>query len=515
VRVHHNVPMAVTFPRGGDGKRSTTATGRAIFADSVREVDPPLSDRIEHTKDWRKGYITPMREIVVSASRTPQAAIAISRAGLESTHRRFTFTRNGEDLPLGQVMNNPPASGAIESVTVRGRASREEEFSIPYQGRRIFGSDLRRQIDKWVDTGIAEPSFGQALHLVMDNPEWLDLRDTHIAILGAGAEMAPTRSLLRWGAHIHALDLPRPEIWQRLIDITRGTPGSLRIPISPGEFGETPFTTGGNIHSEDDSTIASVAGIDLLNQPAEIAEWINQIDGRFVLGNYTYADGALHALLSVSADAIFTKLAQSRRDMTLAFLATPTDVFMVPFECVEASRARWDNRGVAGALQSPLRLFGQFEPNYPTTYFTDNGTELGLSDSLVLQQGPNYLLAKRIQRWRALVARHEGYAVSLNLAPATRTQSVVKNRALAAAYAGAGRFGVEVFEPATSTALMAAMLVHDLRNPLSTANPSTPLNNPMDLFVVGANHGGLWRAAYAPRSVLGIAAVLGMFESRA
>lgn len=505
--------MAVNFPRGGDGKRSTTATGRAIFADSVREVDPPLSDRIEHTKDWRKGYITPMREIVVSASRNTAAAIGISRSGLESVHRRFTFTQGNEDIPLSIALDQPAA--AIESVTVRGRASREEEFSIPYQGRRIFGPELRRQIDTWVSTGIAEPSFGAALHLVMDNPEWLDLRDTHIAILGAGAEMAPTRSLLRWGAQIHALDLPRPEIWQRLIDITRATPGSLRIPISPSPSGETPFTTGGNIHPEDDETIAGVAGIDLLNQPAEIAQWINEIDQRFVLGNYTYADGALHALLSVSADAIFTKLAQQRKDITLAFLATPTDVFMVPMECVDASRARWRDRGIAGALQSPLRLFGQFEPNYPDTYVTDNGTELGLSDSLVLQQGPNYLLAKRIQRWRALVARHDGYAVSLNLAPATRTQSVVKNRALAAAYAGAGRFGVEVFEPATSTALMAAMLVHDLRNPLAAANPSMPLNNPMDLFVVGANHGGLWRAAYAPRSVLGIAAVLGMFESRA
>ena len=39
---------------------------------------------------------------------------------------------------------------------------------------------------------------------------------------------------------------------------------------------------------------------------------------------------------------------------------------------------------------------------------------------------------------------------------------MVKNRALAAAYAGAHRFGVEVFEPATSNVLMAALLVHDL-----------------------------------------------------
>ena len=53
--------------------------------------------------------------------------------------------------------------------------------------------------------------------------------------------------------------------------------------------------------------------------------------------------------------------------------------------------------------------------------------------------------------------------VSLKVAPPTRTRSVVKNRALAAAYAGAHRFGIEVFEPGTANTLMAALLVHDLR----------------------------------------------------
>jgi hypothetical protein len=505
--------MAVAFPRGGDNKRSTTATGRAIFADSIRTIDPRIADRIEHTKDWRKGYIDPMREIVVSAAQTPDSAIIISQSGLDSAHRRFQFTRGDNDISLDQVMSEP--GNPIESVTVIGRAAREEELSIPYQGRRLFGSELRKQVDTWVKDGIAEPTFGQAIHLLMDNPEWLDLSDTDIAVLGAGAEMAPTRSLLRWGARIHALDLPRPDIWQRLIDITRATPGSLRVPISPNAYGEISMVTGGTIHAEDDHVIAQAAGIDMLNQPAEIAQWIDQIDGQFVLGNYTYADGAIHALLSMSADAIFLQLSRHRQDITLAFLATPTDVFMVPMECVLESRERWKKRGVTGFLQSPLRAFGQFEPNYPDTYTSADGVSMGLNDSLVIQQGPNYLLAKRLQRWRALVARSQGFPVSLNLAPATRTQSVVKNRALAAAYAGAGRFGVEVFEPATSTALMAAMLVHDLRNPHSAANPQTPLHNPMDLFSIGANHGGLWRSAYAPRSVLGIAAVLGMFESRA
>jgi hypothetical protein len=89
---------------------------------------------------------------------------------------------------------------------------------------------------------------------------------------------------------------------------------------------------------------------------------------------------------------------------------------------------------------------------------------------------------------------------------------VVKNRVLAAAYRGAGAFGVEVFEPATSSALMAALLVHDLRNPRAAAQPTTELDSPLDLFVDGAAHGGLWRLPYAPRSVLPLAAVEGLLR---
>jgi hypothetical protein len=504
----------VVFPEGGDGRRSTSATGRAIFADSIRGLDPAIAARIEHTADWRGGYIGPLRDISLAAARNPDAALAVSRDGLESAHRRFAFTRGGEESLLWQAMRRWTRPG-FGSVTVRGIIPRETELTLPYHGRRLFGSDLRRQIDTWVAHGIAEAGFAEALSLVLDNPDWLDLHDVDIAILGAGAEMGPTRSLLRWGARVHAVDLPRTETWQRLIEITRNTAGSLRIPIALDADGVPPFFVGGQVHPEDDAAVAAHAGADLLRRTPEIGTWIGEIEQPFVLGTYAYADGAVHVQLSMAADALTTELLAGRDDITLAYLATPTDVFMVPMDAVEESRRRWESRGISGLLQSPLRLMRQFEPNYAVTYTADDGTPFGLNDSLVPQQGPNYALAKRLQRWRALVARADGVPVSLNLAPATRTQSVVKNRALAAAYAGAGRFGVEVFEPATTTTLMAALLVHDLRNPAAAANPATPLANPMDLFAQAANHGGLWRAAYAPRSVLGIAALLGMFESRA
>ena len=106
------------------------------------------------------------------------------------------------------------------------------------------------------------------------------------------------------------------------------------------------------------------------------------------------------------------------------------------------------------------------------------------------------------------MARQDGATVSLNVAPPTRTRSVLKNRALAAAYASAHRFGAQVFEPATTRVLMAALLVHDLHN----ATPAHP--HPWQDEAYAAAHGGLWRIAYSPRSALVLAAELGYVSAR-
>ncbi len=98
--------------------------------------------------------------------------------------------------------------------------------------------------------------------------------------------------------------------------------------------------------------------------------------------------------------------------------------------------------------------------------------------------------------------------MSLKIAPPTRTRSVLKNRALAAAYAGAHRFGIEVFDPATSNTLMAALLVHEL------TSPRPGLRSPWLEEADAAVHGGLWRGPYDPRGALGLAVVLGLGSAR-
>ena len=46
----------------------------------------------------------------------------------------------------------------------------------------------------------------------------------------AGAEMGPLTALLRWGARVAAVDLPRPALWQRVHDTARRGAGSSTSP---------------------------------------------------------------------------------------------------------------------------------------------------------------------------------------------------------------------------------------------------------------------------------------------
>jgi hypothetical protein len=64
----------------------------------------------------------------------------------------------------------------------------------------------------------------------------------------------------------------------------------------------------------------------------------------------------------------------------------------------------------------------------------------------MVTQGPNYALAKRLQQWRAILARSKGSNVSFSIAPATATASVLSNKMFAAAYGGAHHWKpVEIF----------------------------------------------------------------------
>jgi hypothetical protein len=476
------MPTGVQLPEV-DGQRSSSAFGRAVVADALRAADPAAADRVLATKDWRSGYLPHFRRLIEVGTSSYDAALTSARDGLTSLHERMRYDgAQGERALLGGL----GGGNELATVDVKGEGDRESELSIPFRGERLRGDALQRQLDAWVAKGSMEPSCAAAVRLVADNPDWLDLSDQHVVVLGAGAEMGPLQALLRWGGNLVGVDLPRSDLWSRVLGVARAGAGRLTVPVRPGS-----------------GDLENTAGVDLLTDLPDVGAWLGGLPGPLVLGNYVYADGVTNLRVSAGVDALTVHLLGERKDVTLAFLATPTDVFAVPHEVVEQAGSgaapglllktmRWPLRAVSGG-----RLL---VPNYPG--------DVPVCDSLVPQQGPNYALAKRLQRWRAAVARDEGVRVSLNVAPPTRTRSVVKNKLLATAYAGARRFGVEVFEPSTSNVLMAALLVHDLR----TTPPAK--QHPFEAEANDAAHGGLWRQPYSPRSVLGLAVLVGVGGSR-
>ena len=121
---------------------------------------------------------------------------------------------------------------------------------------------------------------------------------------------------------------------------------------------------------------------------------------------------------------------------------------------------------------------------------------------MTVAQGPNYALAKRMQHWRAVIARSKGCKVSSNVAPSTSTQSVVQNRTFAWAYEGIPYFKPhEVATPDVSNNVMSAILFYDLNDDTSVANPKVNIDNPNSLFSYGSFNGGCWRCAYKMNSI--------------
>ena len=140
-----------------------------------------------------------------------------------------------------------------------------------------------------------------------------------------------------------AVDLPRPGIWERILDTARRGAGTLLVPLAEEERGRREREDGSG-------AIIQRAGLDLASDIPGVADWLASVDGPLVLGNYVYADGAANVRLSTAVDALTVRLQAARADVALSFLATPTDVFAVPAEAVAQSVRAYANRSRGAKL---------------------------------------------------------------------------------------------------------------------------------------------------------------------
>merc|ERR1719277_383439 len=352
----------------------------------------------------------------------------------------------------------------------------------------LKGMALRKQLDEWVEYGTMEADVADALKtLQMNQDKWLDLSDMYFVLLGAASAMGPLSFLLSHGANVVAV--ARPNALKGILRKAKNSPGRVLFPVRKGTDWKALVAAG------DFDSLGKVSGCDLMTQTPEIATWVAGVapGSRLTIGNYTYLDGALHVQIAAACDCIMQRLCQARKDTAVAFLGTPTDARVVTREAEAAANE--------AHAKAPLWM-----KLWETAVLRRNAAVtvggLPFMDAIVTDQGPNYILAKRMQHWRAMVARADGHAASSNVSPSTATSSVTSNANFAAAYGGMHLFRpMEVVYQELSLSLMGALLIHDLRNPKSAASPATELDHPLCLFQATSFHGGISRCPYSIGSI--------------
>ena len=475
------------FPADQSGKRSTLAGGKAVWAQAARAVDPALADAILAEKNWRMGYEKHIVQLMEAGAASPEAAIAIAEAGLGAIYGTFDFVRGNVTSSIPNAMAQPSAEAALSTASVKGSAPPSSKLVVPYDGKVLEGDALIAKLQVWSDVGAIEPAAAAAISGVARGVP--NLSGRVFVLLGATSALGPLLSLLAYGATIVAVARPKPESWANLIATARASAGTLVFPVSGG----APAA------NASDEQLAQAAGADLMVAAPEILAWLKaalpQLGGAPIVGMYTYLDSDAHVRVSIACDAIMRELAPPGSSTSLAYIQTPSLVYDLPKDAVDASQDNY--------RRSWLSLLG-FAPNArPAVAGTDPARYV--HDGLLSLQGPNYALAKTIQLWRAVLARsRDGVRVSANCAPPARTASMVAGNNKNAGTVATGLNGMGYFRPMacfdqeTVSACMTALLVSDVHDPQAKANPATSLAHPYELFSHQAFHGGSFRVGIKP-----------------
>jgi len=493
-------PRGIVFPvdsnsKLGQNARSSTPVNKEILASAVGAVNPTKAEKVRTAKGYRFTYVKHLTGLVEEQCKSSEACLKVAQAGLDRAYEIFEFVApDGSAVTLQQAMSMKTTEQFFTGYVKGEGVKQDAVMGIPYDGQILKGDALKSQVKKWVDYGTIEPTAGEAIIGCVDNPNWCSLSEKYFVLLGAGSAMGPLLVLLALGANVIAVDLDRPNIWKRLIGLAKKSSGTITFPLKQEQ----------STLKSDDELYAN-AGCNLFTHTPMIRDWLMSLypGKNFTVGSYAYLNGALHVQVSLAMDAIVRDLSEKRSGTSLAYLCTPTDLHLVPKETWDASVANYKEycKRILCTIVSILSS-GRLLKKNAKNPVSGEGGDFYMINGVSVAQGPNYILAKRMQHWRAVIARSKGCIVSSNIAPATSTQSVTQNRTFAWAYEGMPYFKpYEIFAPETSNAVMSAILFSDLNDPKSSSNPQTSLKNPNQLFSQGSFHGGNWRCAYEVDSI--------------
>jgi Protein tyrosine phosphatase-like protein, PTPLA len=322
-------PRGIVFPADDKGIRSSTPVNKEILAAAVGAVNPEKADKLRNARGYRFTYVKHLIGLVEEQCKSPEAALKVAEAGLAKAYEIFEFVApDGSAVTLKEAMSAKNTEKFFTGVVKGEGTTKAPGMQVPYKGKTLHDHALKAQVQKWVDYGTIEPSAGEAIIGCVDNSKWCDLSDRYFVLLGAGSAMGPLHVLLSLGANVIAVDLDRPFIWKRLIELAKASTGSITFPLKVEQS-----------KCKTDDELYANAGCNLFTHTPIIRDWLMDLyKGKdFVVGSYAYLNGALHVQVSLAMDAITKDLSEKRKGTSLAYLCTPTDLHLVPEEAHKAS----------------------------------------------------------------------------------------------------------------------------------------------------------------------------------
>lgn len=396
--------------------------------------------------------------------------VEIARVVVTAANERLVMLPDG--LPIGGFVAR--TADPLETEVRAFGGSTRLHPRVALDGADRAGAELVDAVAAMVARGSASASVAEAIGWIVDvaGADGIDLSGRKIVMLGAGAELAPTRLWLEGGADVLWIDVvdPPTDLLER-DDLA----GSLRW--VPG-------------------------GADLLTEPDRVRATVEEFaDGEPVdLGLYAYAGGRarewrLTAAMNSIVDALPAGLVHG-----VAMLLSPTTCGVLDEAELAAESARRDDAARWLRALARMRALGS---GVGHTTVGDVAANRGV----VSIQGGSYQAAQYVGKMLAAevwAAADPPISVSANTAGVSLTGSL-QHPVFEIAFAGAKALGVETYPPATTAALNGLLTLHDRLAP-------TARDRPLHELFATRVHGGIYVTPYPIDPALRVATAIGLLK---
>ncbi len=361
---------------------------------------------------------------------------------LEQCRNHFTFkTQDGKFMSLSEVMNLPNTSKNLKVLS--NNNVNEDSFPQNFKvNNQVFEkNEYMKYVDVIKKMNLANDSSLKALEwlnlYMIKNELNLKLTGMKFVVFGSGAELSPTKNLLKAGADVLWLDVSDPKKY--LGDLTYS-----------GKLFYTEEVPNMMVH------------------PNEVRDLIDDFsNGDAVhICMMAYKGGKARELILSEAASLITENLKKARVASFSGYVSPTTVSTMTKDLYEFSIKRYEKK--SNYTESFFSMLGLLKQK-KFRYKLNDTNKKQIANIIVKRQGCSYQGCQYIyKKILGEVYGHYGInnqpiKVSLNTAPTTRTKSM-SHPIFLAAFEDAINWGLYIFEPEESRFISFLLIIHDLFN---------------------------------------------------